>query len=356
MNADQQPVTNVDLDDQLSYADKLPKGASYLENNSFLVMADTEDGKEISLVTGLYCLGGGKDGPWQVDHKMMMHNLFMVMPDGHGMQNNHFIGNRMWATDDWKGGEVIRTSSAVTWKLGKREIVCRPPYWEIKGEHDGVELDLLLTAMGDASIHKGPYSELASKGEAGYEQPLYCEGTIKSEGKTYNLVKEKSFGCQEKFTCPAWDLAKVLTDTDYYWIWWANESVRIFLYWWPSTGRTFKQVFVDNKEIPFSEEGRSGFTLDETDWWVDPRTKMRVPVKWRFTMDSPNGLINLFVSASARTFYTHLTQSGATMHYGMHGHSDGKLVLSDGRTIPLNDMRSYVEYGWTALPLRSTAV
>lgn len=350
MTTNKPPVTNVTLADQLSYKDNFAKGVSYNENNSFLVMGETEEGEEVSLVAGLMRNGGGRDGCWMVDDAFLGQTTFLVVPKSGGMHDNDFIGNRTWATDGWTG-DVVKTKDSVIWKTGNRQHICRPPYWELKGENYGVELDLLLTAMGDASIHKGPYAELATRGEAGYEQPMFCEGTIKAEGKTYTLIKEKSFGCQEKFTCPAWDLAKVLTGTHYYWIWWANESVRIFLYWYPSAGRTFSHVVVDGKDIEFSENGRNDFTLDETEWWIDPRTRMRVPIKWHFNIRSPNGVIDLDVVASSRTFYSFLTQSGATIHYAMHSHSEGGLSLSDGRSIPLKDMRSYVETGWTALPL-----
>jgi hypothetical protein len=70
-----------------------------------------------------------------------------------------------------------------------------------------------------------------------------------------------------------------------------------------------------------------------------------------FNMPSPNGTIDLDVAASCRTFYSYLTESGATIHYAMHSNSEGQLSLADGHSIPLKDMRSYVELGWTALPL-----
>lgn len=349
------PVTNVTLNDQLSYKHTLPKEMSYHENCSFLIMAETEEGEEISLVVGSMRVGGGgKQGCWRVGDGYMGQCTFLVVPKTGGMHNNDFIGNRTWVTDQWTG-DVVNTKDAVVWTVGGHQYTCRPPYWEIKGENMGIELDLLLTGMGDAAFHKGHYSELAARNEAGYEHPMYCEGTIKSQGKTYTLIKEKSFGVQEKFTCPAWDLAKVLTGTHYYWIWWASESVRIFLYWYPSAGRTFTNVVVDNKKIEFTENGKNNFTLTEKEWWIDPRTRMQVPIKWHFNMQSANGVIDLDIAATSRTFYSYLTASGATIHYGMHSHSDGRLSLTDGRVFPLNNMRTYAETGWTALPLPPAA-
>jgi hypothetical protein len=320
-------------------------------------MAETEEGEEISLVSCIFRVGGGKNGPWQVEDKFVGQTTFLVSPKDHtgGMHNNEFIGNRTWATDDWTTGQVIQDKDSVTWKLGNKKIVCRPPYWELKGEHMGIEFDLLLTGIGDAAYHKGKYVDFATNGLAGYEQPLAVEGTITAQGKTYNLIKEKSFGCQEKFTQPAWDLAKVLTGETYYWVWWANENVRIFIYSYPSVGKSYSFVTVDGKEVNFSENGKSNIKMEELEFWVDPKTRMRVPIKWHFNMASANGVIDLDVAAASRTFYGYLSESGATMHYGLHSHSEGKFSFPDGRTIPLKDMRSYVEHGWCAIPLPGAA-
>ena len=355
--ANNQARTNVTLDDQLSYRDSVPKGVSYMENNCLFIMGESEEGDEVSLVSCIFRVGGGKDGPWQVEDKFVGQTTFQVMPKGHssGMHNNDFIGNRSWATDDWKSGGVTKTKDAVIWKVGNVQQICRPPYWELKGEHMGVEFDLLFSGLGDAAFHKGKYADFAANGIAGYEAPLCAEGTIKAEGKTYTLKKEKSFGCQEKFTQPAWDLAKVLIGETYYWVWWANEHVRIFIYSYPSMGRSYSHVVVDGQEVDFSENGKSNIKMEELEFWIDPKTRMRVPVKWHFNMQSANGTIDLDVAASSRTFYGYLTESGATMHYGLHSHSLGQMSFPDGRTIPLKDMRTYVEHGWCAIPLPAAA-
>lgn len=354
---DFKPITNVTLDDQLSFKDELPAGMSYLENNGFMIMGETDEGEEISFVSCIFRVGGDKDGPWQVDDAFKAQTTFLVSPGGHsgGMQNNTFIGNRSWATDNWSRAEIVKTDDAVTWKLGNRVHICRPPYWEIKGEHMGLEFDLLLTGIGDAAYHKGPYPDLVKNNIAGFEHPLCAEGTIKTEGKTYTLRKEKSFGCQEKFTQPAFDLAEILRGETYYWVWWASENVRIFIYYYPQMGRTYSHVTLDNEEIVFSENGQSDISMEELEYWIDPQTRLRVPIKWHFNMKSANGTIDMDIDASTRTYYSYLTKSGATMHYGLHSHSEGVMDLTDGRSVPLKDMRSYVEHGWTAIPLGAFA-
>ena len=122
MTSNSKDVTNVTLDEQLSFKDSLPKGVSYMENNSFLVMAETKEGDEISLVSCIFRVGVGKSGPWQVEDKFVGQTTFLVAPKDHsgGIQDNDFIGNRSWATDDWRSGEVFKKGDAVIWKLGNR--------------------------------------------------------------------------------------------------------------------------------------------------------------------------------------------------------------------------------------------
>lgn len=347
------PITNVTLEDQLSFKDQLPPGMPYLENNGFLIMGETEEGEEVSIVSCIMRVGGSKDDIWQVEDAFKGQTTFLVSSKDHsgGIQDNDFIGNRTWATDNWQPAEITKTDDAVIWKLGNRQHICRPPYWEIKGEHMGIEFDLLLTGIGNAAFHKGPYENLKANNIAGFEHPLCAEGTIKAEGKTYTLEKDKSFGCQEKFTQPAFDLAKILNGETYYWVWWANERVRIFIYYYPQMNKTYSHVTVDGEDVQFMEGGQSDIKMDELEYWIDPKTRLRVPVKWRFQMNSAAGAIDMEINAATRTYYSYLTQSGATMHYGLHSHSEGELKLTGGESIALKDMRTYVEHGWTAIPL-----
>jgi hypothetical protein len=354
---DASPVTNVTLKDQLSFAEQLPAGLSYLENNGFMIMGETDDGDEVSLVSCIMRVGGGVNGPWQVEDAFKGQTTFLATPKQHapGMRNNDFIGNRTWATDAWSRAEIVETADSVTWTQGNRRHICRPPYWEIQGSHMGIEFDLLLTGIGDAAFHKGRYSDLKANNIAGFEHPLCAEGTIKANGKTYRLRKDRSFGCQEKFTQPAFDLAAVLRGETYYWVWWANERVRIFIYYYPQMRRTYSHVTLDGQEIQFMENGQSAISMKELEYWIDPQTRLQVPVKWHFNMKSAQGNIDMDIEASTRTYYSYLTQSGATMHYGLHSHSQGEMRLANGTNVALTDMRSYVEHGWTVIPLTAAA-
>jgi len=342
-------ITNVTMKDQLSYRNALAKDVPFLENNGFMLMGESEEGFDITLVSCLFNMGGGEDKCWAVDHGSKLQTTFMAVPENqrNTMQNNDFTSNRTWATD-WKSEiEVIETKDSVTWKLGNREHICKPPYWYVKGEHMGVDCDLKLSGIGDAVYHKGKFADLQSRGLAGYEHPLKVEGTITFEGKTYTL--KNAYGCQEKFMQSNWDLAATIIEKPYYWAWWMNENVRIFIYYFPSLGRSVSHLYIDGEEI---EMGETNLKLDELEQWIDPKTQMQVPIKWQFEMKSNLASVNMDLAASSRTIYSYLTTSGPTVHYGLLSFSDGQITLKDGRKIDVSNMMTYVEKGWCALPLQ----
>lgn len=351
-------MRNIPLEEEGSYADLVPAGVSFMEDHGFLIMGESEEGDEISLVSTFFRLGGGVDGPWMVDDRFCEQTTLLVIPKGQrgAIHDNHFIGNRTWGIDHWRSGQITKTDDEVIWKIGNLQHICRPPVWELKGEHLGIEFDFVLGATEDATYHKGKYSEFEANGIGGYEMPVWAEGTVRAEGKTYTMKREKTFCNHEKFTQPAWDLAKVLTGETYYWSWFHCESALIFIYYYPSEGKAHSHVSVEGQSYDFNDHnGQSNISMEELEWWIDPKTRMRIPVKWHFNITSKNGVIDFDVAASHRTFYSFLTESGATMHYGLHSLSQGQVAFPDGRKVQMKDMRSYIEHGWCAIPLSSAA-
>ena len=51
------PKTNVTLEEQLSYVDQIPSDMAYLENNGFMIMGETDEGEEVSLVSCIFSCG-----------------------------------------------------------------------------------------------------------------------------------------------------------------------------------------------------------------------------------------------------------------------------------------------------------
>jgi len=44
--------------------------------------------------------------------------------------------------------KIVQEDNQVTWKLEGRSYICRPPVWEVKGSHAGVEIDLTCQQSG----------------------------------------------------------------------------------------------------------------------------------------------------------------------------------------------------------------
>ncbi|MFA4836398.1 MAG: hypothetical protein WC749_10065 [Dehalococcoidia bacterium] len=349
MTNKRQAMTDVLLKEQLSYSDKLAQGSSFIENNAFFVLGES-GGNDIIMVSCIFRCGGGRQGTWQVaDTGIGQTNLLVVPQDQRGkMHDNDFIGNRVFPTE-WSGdAKITQTESAVTWELGKRQYICRPPYWEIKGEHMGVECNLTLGGLGNATRCFGNWDDLATIGQAGYQQALWAKGTITKGNTTYNL--EKGYAFQEKLTL-TWDLAELFRDNPLYLIWLWSESVRICIFNVPAMGFTFSQVIVDGQEVSF-DQGK--VIIDEMDWWTDPKTQLRVPIRWHLNMNSPNGVVDMMMSAGARVFYPYLTRTGIYQQYAFLVRSEGRLFLPEGRSIPLNSM-AIVEKGWCTMPLPAGA-
>ena len=68
-------------------------------------------------------------------------------------------------------------------------------------------------------------------------------------------------------------------------------------------------------------------------------------------LSSKEGVVDVMASAGSRMFYSYMTKSGVTIHYGMLSRAEGRFFSPDGRTFGMKDARSYIEWGRTVLPL-----
>ncbi|MGB5156161.1 hypothetical protein [Desulfobacterium sp. N47] len=111
------------------------------------------------------------------------------------MYNNDFIGNRQ-DSREWKDeAQIIHESDKIIRQTGERLLICRPPYWEYKGEYKGVECNLVLDGLGKFTRSYGPWPDLSTELRAGYEQYCRLEGTIAVGGKEY--VLENGYGIHD---------------------------------------------------------------------------------------------------------------------------------------------------------------
>lgn len=208
------------------------------------------------------------------------------------------------------------------------------------------ECNLTLGGIGNASRCYGEWSDLVTTTRAGYEQRCWVEGTITVHGKGCTL--EKGYGIHDQMTFGhSYDHMKLIREP-YTYIWCLSGSLQIFLFSMPKAGVSYGRVYVDDQEIPFSHDE---ITKDDLELWTDPKTAMRVLVRWHANMNSAGGIVDMHVAAGGRRLFCVLNRDGYTMRYGFNARTNGRVFLPNGPSVPIQDMMNYVEWGRTAMPL-----
>ncbi|MBU3948028.1 MAG: hypothetical protein KJ826_07395 [Proteobacteria bacterium] len=351
MTKEREARSDVLLFEDMTHVDEMPKGEDFFEDNANLILAESQ-GYDLCLLPNLWHVGGGKKGNWQVDDVMIVQTNFMMLPkDQRGtMHDNDFIGNRLDPME-WTGEYTIRQEAGkIIWQRGTLQYISRPPYWEIKGDHMGVAYDLILGGLGNTTRSFGAWSDLATTGRAGYDQRCWAEGTITVGGTTYTL--EKGYGIHERLTFGnAYDPVKTMRQP-YYWVTGMNESIHIYFFALPGEGVSYGRVYIDEKEIPF---GQGEITVDELEFWIDPKTGMRVPIRWHINMNSAGGVVDMNIAAGGRGMFCFQSRTGYTVRNAFLSQANGRAFLPEGNNVPIQDMMTYMEYGRTAMPLEGGA-
>lgn len=347
MTKEREAKSDVELSEEMSHAGELRPGGDFHEVHAQLFMGESQ-GYDICLVPNAWHVGGGKKGKWRVDDAMICQTTFIIVPkDYRGkMHDNDFISNRQDATEWQDDVRIEEKGESVIWHAGNRQYISRPPYWEVKGEHMGVDCDLILGGLGNTTRTFGAWSDLNKNGKAGYDHRCWAEGTITVGGKKHTL--EKGFGIHELMAFGnSWD-QMVIMRNPYYWIVSMNESMQIYLVNVPGLGFSYGRVYLDDKEIPF---GKGEVTIDELELWIDPKTGMQAPIRWHLNMNSAHGVLDMEMTAYARGLYCVMTSGGYTMRNCFMIRSNGRFFLPTGQSVPIQDMMTYMEWGRSAMPL-----
>ena len=350
MPTERKARSDIQLSEDLSHLDQLPQGSDFFELNGVFVQGESQ-GYDFYLGTAAWHVGGGRDGIWRVDEAVMGQNTLVMVPqDRRGdFRYSETICNRQDAKE-WEGAlQIEQKPDEVIWHWGNRQYISRPPYWQVKGEMQGVDCDLTLGGLREASRCYGQWSELATTTRAGYEVPCWVEGSITVRGKKYTL--ENAFGIHDLITCgESYDHMVILRDNPYTYIWCLSESIQLFLLDLQGAGWSHGFAYLDGQEIPFSP---GEVTLDVLEKWEDPLTAMVAPVRWHANMDSVAGSVDVNIAATGRGWFCVHHRGGYTPRYALPGLVNGSIRLPDGRNIAIEDMTTYVEWGRTGLPLEA---
>lgn len=334
-------VSDVKLNEDLSHIDQIPKGDTYFEYWGNLVMGTTTDGMDFMLGPGAYRLGGGRKGYYRVDDSLMCQSLLQLAPqDQRGkMHDNGQISNRLDPVE-WAGEAQIKKKgdSVILQPVGGYEFICQPPYWQIKGEHFGVKLDVTLGGKGPANRHFGPWEKAAENGAAGYDQACWAEGTFVTDGKTYTI--DKGYGVHLHVIQRNIDLVELFQQFEYYWIWIVNDSIEMAVM--KQLGVQYGAATIDNHEYAFVP-GNAAIT--ELEYWIDPQNHSQVPIRWHVSMASPEGMADMTIAAGSRLSFGYAMRTGQTRQYGFLCSANGRFCLRDGRCVSIENVMTYVEYG-----------
>lgn len=356
MKKERKAWSDVLLEEDLSHRDKLPAGEDFWEQNNNVIIGESQ-GNDVLVVPCAFRMGGTEPGVWRVDDGMVQLTALVIVPhDQRGkMRDNDFICNRQDPVESTRDFQVAKEGDRVIWKVGNRQYISRPPYWEVKGEHIGVSCDVIMGGLGPCTRYLGPWSELAASGRASYDQACWAEGAITAGGKTYPL--EKAFAVHDQVMLGKdWaNLPGLFGERgSYYYIWGLSESIQTFQCIVNLAGTVIPDgsVHIDGRMTNFGR-GEGEVAVNEQEWWVDPRTGMYVPVRWHINMNSKEGVLDMNVAAAARSFWGVQWRTGNSMHYSMLCHSNGRFFSPDGGNLSIQDMLTYVEWGSIVMPLEA---
>jgi hypothetical protein len=341
--------TDITLDEELSYRDELTAphftGKHLLEDNGFLITAETDD-HDVFAVSMTFNVNGKE---WGGRPSTLRQTNFMAVPKtqrGKGLVDNDYIGVRSDPVHSMELS-VVNEDGRVVWTVDKLQTVAEPPYWTIRGEHAGVDFDVTMGGLGDASRFLGAFADLDQNGRAGVELPCWVEGDITADGVKHKL--QHGIAMHEKVIIgDAWVHGPALERrTRHYWMWCLSEDVRIFSYLKEATGVTFGHWDIGESHAGF---GQDQITVDELDHWVDPRTGIQIPSRFAVAMQSPESTVNLTVEAYGRFMYTYCLAGGNITYHGLMCRANGTVVEGD-TTTEIVDMRTYLECGIFPTPL-----
>ena len=225
------------------------------------------NGENVLAILLLYRVGGSV---WGVDEAVINQTSFHAAPyDRRKIEDNDFLSHRVdpiYRSDDFT---ITRESDRVIWQAGPRQVVARPPFWDIKGEHAGVDVDITMQQSGDADWLVGPWEKLGDEGRAGRDLFATASGRISALGKTYHLEPNSIAINEHVVFGERWVAEAQAYSPQYFYHLFRNDEIQIFVYVRPDSGVIYgRVVFTDGREIRYDWDD---VTVTEGEYWLDPR-------------------------------------------------------------------------------------
>ena len=277
------------------------------ENNGWMVW-DRIDGEDILLWVSPYRLiGHGPNSVYALSDVALSQTLLIRgRYDGASrsqMHDNAFLCVG-YDLGDHLDGDELRISlgdDAATWRVGSRTFTSAPPEWTIRGDHAGLNVDLRISAMGPPFWFTNPADETEISQERWFLACARVQGQLTHLGDTLSI---NGYGSHERHIhCgPRYDPVKTLSARGITWHSGSANDLQIIMLSRPSRGIAWCRIVTERELVDFSAPAHS-CEIIETDFWIDPQSRMQIPCAWRSTFIGPSGTLELHARAFARAYY-----------------------------------------------------
>jgi hypothetical protein len=324
----------------LDYRDHRPlalTGLNLWENHGWMVWNRSGDEDILLWLSPYRIVGYGPASPFSVRDIALSQTLLLQATisgaDRTGMHDNPFLAVGYDLGDhlppDALHIEVSDTSA--TWRVGKRCFVAAPPRWQIHGEHAGVAVELELTAMGGPFWLTDPGCSVEDSEELWLLQCARARGNIKHNGRITRIdgfaSHERHVHCGTRYDPPLLLSAQGVT-----WHSGGSNDTQIIIMSRPALGLAWARLVWADDHVEFAIPDHDG-RIEEVEFWIDPQSRLQVPVAWRSVFDGPAGTLEVEARAKARAYYLWPNFArGCTILYWWLADAHARYRLADGRS------------------------
>jgi hypothetical protein len=325
--------------DQRCHLDEVTDEQDLWENHGFLVRADATDGTDVTLWTSPYIVKRGPHSYYAGEMDILQTVLVATnysTAEKQVMHDNDFVAVGWCPADYLPRGTVTadQDDDRVLWKILGREYEDAPPRWAARGEHGGVDLDLRFEAFAP-SFGVYPHDRFHQDGIDWYEVYLDAAGTIAHDGRTLEVAGR---ACHERVIVTRDHEPQKMLGHGLNWHHLFGERVQSWIMTSPSAGEGLSYVVVDG--VVHKAQGPDRVRIEDADHWVDPRSWMRVPTRWRVTVETDGGVLDLLAGAYARAYYPWTPfRDTVNILYWMSAEATGTFTRTDGEVIPFGQAK-----------------
>jgi hypothetical protein len=232
-------------------------------------------------------------------------------------------------------GEALQVAvedGGSVWRTGKRKFTATPPRWKIEGMHAGVDVDLTLDAMAPAFWFTDRSRTVEEIEERWHLVCARARGTVNIGGRTHAI---DGFACHERHVhCGTrYNPIQTLSARGVTWHSAGVDNAQVLLFSRPSLGIFWGKVVIDGVVHEFDSPSHQ-CEIAETDFWVDPASRVQIPCAWESRFEGPSGSLSVSARAFSRAYYLWPNyQHGCTILYWWIGEADIRCRLKDGREL-----------------------